>query len=314
MLFTLKKGSDGLFQNLTRKFQKLGTITILSGLLLLAACGKNGGSPELTSHFIDVGGLTWHYVEHGEGEPIVFIHGLPESWYSWHYQLEDLAADYRVIAIDLKGYGQSDKADGDYSVPKVAEEVVALLDFIGLKQFNLVSHDWGSVISDYIAGNHPDSILRYVRMQAPVLEIDPANHLQFAIFRNQELATQIMSNAEQFVRHVYNSRTVQPIREEDLTRIIEEFSREGVAEAVPRYFRDFGEVMSEERAALYAAMDFPVLLLQADSDPAQPLWYFDGATDLFPNAELQWIEDSGHFSELEQPEAVTKAIRDFIRR
>jgi pimeloyl-ACP methyl ester carboxylesterase len=58
--------------------------------------------------------LTWHYVEAGEGEPIVFLHGLPESWYSWHYQLESLSDDYRVIAVDLKGYGQSDKSDGDY--------------------------------------------------------------------------------------------------------------------------------------------------------------------------------------------------------
>lgn len=304
-------GND-LFQNLTRQFRKLGAITILSGLLLFAACGNNDGSLELTSHSVDVEGLTWHYVEGGEGEPIVFIHGLPESWYSWHYQLEDLAADYWVIAIDLKGYGQSDKADGDYSVPNVAEEIVALLDFIGLEQFNLVSHDWGTVISDYIAGNHPDRILRYVRMQAPLLQIDPANHPQFALFQNQELATQMMSNAEQFVRFVYDSRTVQPIPEEDMTRIIEEFSREGVAEAVPRYFRDFGEGISEERAALYAAMDFPILLLQADSDPAQPLWYFEGATDLFSNAKLQWIEVSGHFSELEQPEAVTEAIRDFL--
>jgi len=57
-----------------------------------------------------------------------------------------------------------------------------------------------------------------------------------------------------------------------------------------------------------------VLLLQADSDPNQPAWYFDGATDIFPNAELQWIENSGHFSELEQPEAVTEAIREFIAR
>jgi pimeloyl-ACP methyl ester carboxylesterase len=101
-----------------------------------------------------------------------------------------------------------------------------------------------------------------------------------------------------------------------MARIIEEFSRDGVAEAVPRYFRDFFAALpgTEARQALFAAMDFPVLLLQADSDPAQPLWYFDGGTDLFPNAVLQLVEDSGHFSELEQPEAVTQAIRDFLQQ
>lgn len=319
------------------KIGKIVLITLFALVLLTAgACGGGGAtptptptatptstpmagddSPGLTSHFTEVEGLTWHYVEGGDGQPIVFIHGLPESWYSWHYQLEYMAADYRVIAIDLKGYGQSDKADGDYSIPNVAEEVVALLDYIGLGQFNLVTHDWGTVVGDYIAASHPHRIVRYVRMQAPLLRIDPANHPQFAIFRNQELATQIMSNTNEFVRSVYDSRTVQPILEEDMARIIEEFSREGVAESVPRYFRDFsdiGEEMSEERAALFAAMDLPVLLLQADSDPAQPQWYFEGATDLFPNAELQWVENSGHFSELEQPEAVNWAIHDFLKQ
>jgi pimeloyl-ACP methyl ester carboxylesterase len=273
--------------------------------------------PQLSHHFVEAAGLTWHYVEAGQGEPVVFLHGLPESWYSWHYQLEALSGDYRVIAIDLKGYGQSDKSDGNYSADHVAEEVLALLDTIGLEQFNLVSHDWGSVISDFIAGNHPDRILRYVRMEAPVLRADPANHPQFVLFRNQELAAQVMGNTEQFVRNVYGSRTVQPIPEEDMLRIIEEFGRPGVAEAVPRYFRDFGdfgEALRQERAALFAAMDFPVLLLQADSDPAQPPSYFEGATDAFPNAELQWVESSGHFTELEQPEQVTKAIRDLLQR
>lgn len=177
--------------------------------VLIAGCGGEESPPgngtavpptgeaeqQLSHHFADAAGLTWHYVEAGEGEPIVFLHGLPESWYSWHYQLEALSGEYRVIAIDLKGYGQSDKSDGDYSAGQVAEEVLALVDAIGLERFNLVSHDWGSVISDYIAGNHPERILRYVRMEAPVLIADPANHPQFVLFRDQELAAQVMDRA-----------------------------------------------------------------------------------------------------------------------
>jgi len=279
----------------------------------------------MRSHVLDVetqpdGGepytLRWHYVEAGKGEPIVFLHGLPESWYSWHYQLESLQSGYRVIAVDLKGYGQSDKSDGDYHPENVAEELLALLDAIGVEQFNLVTHDWGTLVGDYLAGNHPDRVIRYVRMQAGLLKIDPKNHPQFALFKDQDLASRLMSDAAVFVPNVYGARTVQPIREEDMARIIEEFSRDGVAEAVPRYFRDFfaSPTAGEERQALFTAMDFPVLLLQADSDPAQPLWYFDGGTDLFPDAVLQIVEGSGHFSELEQPEAVTEAIRDFLQK
>ena len=71
-----------------------------------------------THHFVTAPGdaeyLTWHYVEAGSGEPIVFLHGIPDSWYQWHPQMAALASTHRCIAVDLKGYGQSDKRPGDY--------------------------------------------------------------------------------------------------------------------------------------------------------------------------------------------------------
>ena len=273
--------------------------------------GETG--PQLSHHFAEAAGLTWHYVEAGEGEPVVFLHGLPESWYSWHYQLEALSDEYRVIAIDLKGYGQSDKADGNYSADQVAEEVLALLDAIGLDRFNLVTHDWGTLLGDFIAGKHPERVIRYVRMEAPVHKTDPANHPQFVILRDQALATRLFANTDTFVRQVYGERTVQPVPEEDMLRIIEEFGRPGVAEAVPRYFRDTSLETLQARLELYSQMDLPVLLLQGERDPAQPQWYFEGAVDQFPDARLQWVTEAGHFTELEQPEQVTQAIRDFLQ-
>jgi pimeloyl-ACP methyl ester carboxylesterase len=151
-------------------------------------------------------------------------------------------------------------------------------------------------------------------MQAPVHKSDPQNHPQFVILRDQEFATSLFSNAETFVRQVYGERTVQPIPEQDMQRIIEEFARPGVAQAVPRYFRDTGADTLLGRQQLYSRMNFPVLLLQGESDPAQPQWYFEGAASQFPDAELQWVEDAGHFTELEQPKRVTQAIRDFLQR
>lgn len=309
-----------------RRLAYLAALMVLG--VLAAACSGEGTpagqgtvapergdvEPPVSHHFAEAAGLTWHYVEAGQGEPVVFLHGLPESWYSWHYQLEALSGDYRVIAIDLKGYGQSDKADGNYSADRVAEEVLALLDVIGLERFNLVTHDWGTLLGDFIAGGHPERVIRYVRMQAPVHKSDPQNHPQFVILRDQEFATKLFSDAETFVRQVYGERTVQPIPEQDIQRIIEEFARPGVAQAVPRYFRDTSAETLLDRQQLYSRMDFPVLLLQGENDPAQPQWYFEGAADQFPEAELQWIRDAGHFTELEQPEQVTKAIRDFLRR
>ncbi len=262
--------------------------------------------------FVEAGGVKWHYVEAGEGEPVVFLHGLPESWFSWHYQIDEVSKKYHVIAVDLKGYGQSDKRDGDYTARGVANELIALFAAVGLERFSLVTHDWGSLIGDHIASTVPDRIVKYVRMQAPVLKIVPTNHPQFELFKNQELARIMMSQARAFITRVYEFRTVQKIKDEDMEGIIFEFSRPGVAEAVPRYFRDFELESEDVRLERFQKMVFPVLVLQGEKDPSQPLWYFDGIEAVFPDVKFQVIKDAGHFTELEKPGEVSKAILDFL--
>jgi len=274
--------------------------------------GQPSGELEVKHKFVEAAGVEWHYAEAGAGEAVVFLHGLPESWFSWHHQIAEVSGQYRVIAVDLKGYGQSDKRDGDYSRQGVANELIALFDTIGLEKFSLVTHDWGTLIGDFVASTIPNRIVKYVRMQCPVMKADPANHPQFALWRNQDFATSMMSDARAFVTRVYERRTVQKISEEDMEGIILEFSRPGIAEAVPRYFRDFAVESEEVRRERFRKMTFPVLVLQADRDPGQPLWYFEGIETVFPDVKLQVVENAGHFTELEKPEEVSKAILDFL--
>jgi pimeloyl-ACP methyl ester carboxylesterase len=67
---------------------------------------------KLQHHFAEAAGLKWHFVEIGQGEPVVLLHGTPESWYCWLYQFEPMAEHFRVIAPDLKGYGQGESGRG----------------------------------------------------------------------------------------------------------------------------------------------------------------------------------------------------------
>lgn len=131
---------------------------------------------EVTHHFVDAPGesetLRWHYVEAGEGEPAVFLHGIPESWYGWHLQIADFARTHRVIAVDLKGYGQSDKGTGD--------------DEIGLDTFNLVAHDRGSVQADYLIASHPGRVLRYARGEQHLFHFHPGLAPQQRIFSHPD--------------------------------------------------------------------------------------------------------------------------------
>jgi pimeloyl-ACP methyl ester carboxylesterase len=280
------------------------------------------GGVEFRHHFTEAGGLRWHWVDAGAGPPIVFVHGLPESWYSWHFQMIDLAAERRVIAVDLKGYGQTDKPATGYSVAQVATELAALVDAIGLDQFDLVTHDWGTGVGQRLAADHPEHIRRYVRMEAPVAIIDlENNHPQFELFQDQEVAQRILGNATFLVHLIYGydgqpgTITVTPIPNDVLDRIVVEFSRPGTAAAVARYFVEnpiTDPAYWAQAVDLYALLDFPVLLLQGDADPNQPHEYFDGAESHFPDARLHFVPDTGHFLQLEQPEAVTAAVRAFL--
>ncbi len=126
--------------------------------------------------------IKWHYVEAGEGEPIVFLHGIPDSWFQWYHQMADLSSEFRCIAVDLKGYGQSSKVRGDYRHSGAAEQLVALLDEIGIDSFNLVTHDRGTVQGDYIAARYPDRVLRYGRGEQPLYHFNPVLGPQDVLF------------------------------------------------------------------------------------------------------------------------------------
>jgi len=118
-----------------------------------------------------VNGIKWHYVEQGpdEGPVILFLHGLPEGWYSWHYVMPLIDPKYRLIVLDMKGYGRSDKQDGDYSWHAVAREISELMDSLAIKQFFVVGHDWGSLIGSVLVSDYPNRVLGFVRMQADLL-------------------------------------------------------------------------------------------------------------------------------------------------
>ena len=117
---------------------------------------------EITTKSSTVNGIKWHWAEAGDGDPVILLHGIPESWKCWKHQIPKLATQFKVYAIDLKGYGLSDKREGDYSMNNVASEILDLLDYLGISSFRLAGHDWGVAISDNIIDQAPQRVERYI--------------------------------------------------------------------------------------------------------------------------------------------------------
>jgi pimeloyl-ACP methyl ester carboxylesterase len=181
-----------------------------------------------------VDGIRWHYVDQGprDGSVVLFLHGLPESWYSWRYVLPLIDPRFRLIAVDMKGYGRSDKEDTDYGWHTVAGQTLGLMDHLGIEKFYVVGHDWGALIGSLLVGDHPERILGFVRMEADLIREKSTwrkylQKPQWLLFRIGYIGTAMMQDAEWFVDSVYSSRMTTRLRPEDRDYFIYELSRPG---------------------------------------------------------------------------------------
>ena len=271
--------------------------------------------------YLEAGGVRWHYVEAGnpDGPVVLMLHGLPESWYSWSKVLPLLDPAFRYILPDMKGYGRSTSADMNYDWHHVGDQTLALLDALGVRKAYVVGHDWGSIISSVMVVDHPERFLGYVRMEAD-LAYTPGQSLdrlyeqkpQWKVFQDTPKATEFLRDAARVIDLVYPSRMTTRLEKADRDYFVYEFSRPGVAEAIANYFKY--ENWDLEAAVTRVANNgfpFPVLQLQADSDPAQPVASFADPTK-YPGVTLEWITDASHFDNLDQPEQVAAAINRFL--
>jgi pimeloyl-ACP methyl ester carboxylesterase len=113
-----------------------------------------------------------HYAQAGTGEqPIIFLHGFPECWWSWRHQLalfrSDLGARFTAIAPDLRGYNETDKPAWGYELDVLVNDVVSLIRELGHTRAIIVGHDWGGIIAWSLAIAYPHRVERLIAMNTP---------------------------------------------------------------------------------------------------------------------------------------------------
>ncbi len=130
---------------------------------------------------IDVGGLSMHIAEAGEGPLVLLCHGFPECWYSWRHQLVALAeAGYHAVAPDMRGYGRTDAPEPveSYTMFHLVGDLVGLLDKLAEKQAVVVGHDWGSMVAWNAAQLRPDRFRAVVGMSVSFMPRTPQRPVQ----------------------------------------------------------------------------------------------------------------------------------------
>lgn len=123
-----------------------------------------------TLRMVRANGIDMRIAEMGTGPLVILVHGWPESWYSWRHQLPALAAaGYRVVAPDMRGYGESDKPLDvqDYDIHHLCADITGLIDALGEKTAVLVGHDWGAIVAWHCVLLHPDRFTALVALSVP---------------------------------------------------------------------------------------------------------------------------------------------------
>ncbi len=129
-----------------------------------------------THHYVHINNINVHYVEQGEGIPIILCHGFPHLWFSWHRQIPVLAAaGFRVIAPDMRGMGLTDApADAnEYSVEKITADLTGLLDHIGEEKAIFAGLDFGAFACYDLAMREPERVIAIIGLENPAAPHNP---------------------------------------------------------------------------------------------------------------------------------------------
>jgi len=124
-------------------------------------------------HTASVNGIQLHYVIGGHGDPVVLLHGWPETWYAWHKVMPALAKNYSAISPDLRGLGDSSKQTSGYDGKTVAEDIHQLVTKLGYKTIFLVGHDIGTQVAYSYAAAHPTEVKKLAVMELTISGFAP---------------------------------------------------------------------------------------------------------------------------------------------
>jgi len=123
--------------------------------------------PGYENGFAKVNGTRLHYVAGGKGEPLVLLPGWPETWWAFHKMMPRLGEHYRVIAVDIRGMGSSDKPAGGYDKKTIAQDIRELIRAFGSEKVNIVGHDIGAQVAFSFAANYPEATLKLAMLDVP---------------------------------------------------------------------------------------------------------------------------------------------------
>ncbi len=255
--------------------------------------------------YFDNDGCQLHYEEYGHGAPVLLVHGLGSSTRDWEYQIPELARHYRVIALDVRGHGRSDKPRERYSIRGFAEDVAALIEHLQLAPVHLVGISMGGMIGFQLGVDHPELLksLCIVNSGPEVKAKRPREYIEIAKRWSLSRLLSLDPIAKALGKLLFPKPEQAELRQKILQRWPQNDKR--------AYLASLDAIIGWGVRERLARISCPTLVITADRDYT-PVAQKQAYVDELPNARLLVIEDSRHATPLDQPEHFNSSLLAFL--
>lgn len=280
--------------------------------------------PELGSHeFVTLEDVTLHYVSAGSrNKPLVLLlHGFPDIWFSWKYQILDLKKDFWVVVPDLRGYAQSSRPANvdDYKMSKLVEDVHGLVRSLGRERVTIIGHDWGALIAWSFATKHEDMVEKLVIMNGPhpmAMKRQLHNSLE-QILKSWYIVmfqlpcvpeASLIANDMQYLDEIHSAYNAEEREAFKYT-----FGKPGALTAPINYYRASFRRRSPGTLK-FRRLTIPVLIVWGRRDIALTDGLAVLSLDYASGGRVEYVSDGGHWPQRERPEIVNGHIRRFLTK
>ena len=284
-----------------------------------------------------VNGIDLAVTAAGSGPLVVLAHGFPDLALTWRLQVPALvAAGYRVVAPDMRGYGASSRPDqvGAYRSDVLGNDLVALLDHEGVERAHVVGHDWGAATVWPLGLTHPDRLLSLTGLSVPYAPPSPAppteifrrrlgEDFYMLRFQGDDVIPELEADVARTLAMILNGQ-VDPgsaveverpawLPEDVFEEYVAAFGRTGFAAAL-RYYRnlDANWQLATQQGA--ARIEAPSLFVTGSRDPVTRFMPADNATSSFRSLEQHVVDGAGHWVHQEEPDQVNTLLLDHLSR
>ncbi|MGK7922241.1 MAG: alpha/beta fold hydrolase [Trichodesmium sp.] len=277
-----------------------------------------------SSNFITANNINLHYVTQGSGPLILMLHGFPEFWYSWRHQIPEFAQNYQVVALDLRGYNQSDKPQekSAYVMAEFIKDIEKFIKGLGYEKCILVGHDWGGIIAWYFAYQHPEMVEKLIVMNIP----HPAKFMKglgtpeqllkswYIFFFQLPFLPELFFQFDDYqaISSVFTNMAVNKstFTEADLEAYKQAVAKPGALTSMINYYRNLLPVFFDKKE--WNILQIPTLMIWGEDDKALGKELTYGTEEYVENFQIRYIPNCGHSVQQEQPELVNQYIREFL--